>query len=130
MYTYTLPAPAPGRAQLSAHDAAAALPFSSLAHRLGAEVDVHHQHRRVVLKPPKLLVADALRHAQQQVRGALRRRRTAHQPARLRGADHVPQTIAGEQQPRVGTWDGNTPNAGIAAPIKQTPTGRAAPGRQ
>mmetsp|Transcript_52504 Transcript_52504/g.125997 ORF Transcript_52504/g.125997 Transcript_52504/m.125997 type:complete len:214 (-) Transcript_52504:754-1395(-) len=114
MYTYTLPAPAPGRAQLSAHDAAAALPFSSLAHRLGAEVDVHHQHRRVVLKPPKLLVADALRHAQQQVRGALRRRRTAHQPARLRGADHVPQTIAGEQQPRVGTaCDGKTAQLGL-----------------
>ena len=60
-----------------------------------------------------LFVADALRRAQQQIGGALRRRRPAHQPARLRGAEHVPQPVAGEQQPRVGAWDGSTPNAAM-----------------
>ena len=57
------------------------------------------------------LVADALRRAKQRVRGALRRRRLAHQLARLRVAHHVPQPVAGEQQPRVGAWDGSTPKA-------------------
>ena len=51
---HTVPPPPLGaRAQLSAHDAAADLLRSSLAHRLGAQVDVDHQHRRVVLEPPK-----------------------------------------------------------------------------
>ena len=40
-------------ARLSAHDTAAALPLVSLAPRLATQVDVDHQHRRVVLEPPK-----------------------------------------------------------------------------
>ena len=78
------------------------------------------------------LVADALRRAQQRVRGALRRRRLAHQLARLRVADHVPQPVAGEQQPRVGACgmgarlkqrDAREQRQGNSAdPVSQTPT--------
>ena len=37
----------------SAHDAAAALALGRLSHRLAAQVDVDHEHRRVVLEPPE-----------------------------------------------------------------------------
>ena len=37
----------------SAHDAAAVLALGRLSHRLAAQVDVDHEHRRVVLEPPE-----------------------------------------------------------------------------